>query len=319
MIVLHNLLIAALRQQTPLGESPASVLTEVLSIGQEAARRRLRGDIQLTLDEAVTLAKRLGVSLDNMIEGSSADKYAFHITPFRVSPSMDEYYYTLIGVLSAYDFVKSDSACCSYIVGRVLSPTFYFKYDAFTRFTMLKWIYQVQDSTKYSCFSTVKLSPEFERVYQPFCEAAMQVPTTYVFNELLFTSVVQDLGYFYDIKLLTRKEVETLKREVLLLIDDFEEVATRGCYPNGVPVAIYLSDLYVDISYHYVSGNHFDSCAIGVYGLNFLSCQDGRIVADHKAWIESLIKHSTLISRSGEGQRTAFFNRQREKVHALHR
>ncbi len=314
---LHEELIKLLKEQTPTEENPVNVLMESLNISKEAAYRRLRGEIQLTLDEAIILAKKLEVSLDNLLEIYWENKYTFHISPIEINSSIKEYHKTLSEIIYAYDYIKSDPACCTYIIGKLLSPTLYFKYKEFSKFTLFKWIYLVQDSNKYTTLSDVIVPPNLEQLYKPFMDAAIQIPTTYILNDFLFTSIMNDLNYYYKINLLTRDDIAILKEQTILIINDLEDIAERGTYKGGAEVSIYIADTYFDISYNYVSGNHFEACGIGVYGLNFLSCQHPKIVQYQKSWIESLIRHSTSISRSGESQRMIFFKRQREKINSI--
>ncbi len=308
----HEELISILRSRSQEDENPVDTLTDLFSLSREGAYRRLRGEIQLTLDEAVILAKKLEVSIDNLIEINREDKYAFHILPYT-NTTMEKYYQTMEDIAKSYIFVKNDPLSYSYIVGKVFAPTFYFKYKEFTRFTLFRWIHLVQNGTKYMSLSSVAIPPKLENLYQPFIDATTQVSTTHILNDFLFTAVAKDIDYFHMIKLLSKNDVEILKQQMLMIIDDIEDVAMRGAYKNGAKVSIYITDTYFDTSYHYIFGNGFEACGVGAYGLNFLSCQNSRVARDHKIWIESLIKYSTSITQCGEAQRLAFFNKQRGK------
>lgn len=310
----HDELISILKLRIQEGKNPVNLLMEFLPISKEAAYRRLRGEIQLTLDEAVILAKKLEVSLDNLIPNNREDKYIFHISLFTLNHSMDKYCQTLTDIINFRLRIKSDPNCLAYIVGKTLSPAFYFKHKEFTKFTLFKWIYLTQDSTKYSTFSDIVIPPKLEQLFRPFLDAAIQIPTTYILNDSLFTSLTKDLNYYLKINLLTRKEVELLKAQILMIIDELEEIAGRGTYKNGAEVSMYITNSYFDSSYCYTRGNGFETCGIGTYGLNFISCPNRQIAENQRIWIESLIKYSTLISRSGEAQRMCFFKKQREKI-----
>ncbi len=314
MNALHNTLIGILKLQAADGDSPANLLTDLLHISKEASYRRLRGEIQFTLDEAVIISKSLGFSLDNLIEYSLKDKYAFHIIPFTENALLEEYCHTLQGIMDTHYYIREDPDRFAYVVGKMVPPTLHFRYKEYTKFTLFKWVYLVQDSTKYATLADVKLSPKLEKMLDPFVAGAKTVPTTYIFTDFMFTALVKDLIYFYNIKLLSKTDIEIVTRDALLIIDDLEELASRGSYENGVPVSMYISDNHIDAAYHYIQGNGFKACGTGIYGLNFLSCIDNQICENHKLWIESLIRYSTSVTQGGIAQRIHFFNKQREKI-----
>ena len=316
-INVHNGLISALKTQIPSGENPANMLKDLLSISKEGAYRRLRGEIQLTLEEAIILAKKLEISIDNLIETNGEDKKTFHIYLFEKDSYTEEYHKMLIDIMNSYLYIKSDPECYNYYVGKIFPLILYFKYKEFSKFAFFKWIYLVRGNIKYTTFADLNVTPELENLRQPFMDAAMEIPTTYILNDDMFTSIAKDLKYYYTIKLLTKEDTEILKEQILMLIDDMEEIAVKGMYKTGAKVSIYVTESYFDITYTHIKGNGIEACGIGIYGLNFLSCMNKQIVNNHKTWIESLIKYSTLISQSGESKRITFFNRQREKINNI--
>ncbi|MDR1370113.1 MAG: hypothetical protein LBJ72_08345 [Dysgonamonadaceae bacterium] len=313
----HNELILALKSQISQDANPAEVLMKLLSISKEGAYRRLRGEIQLSLDEAVILAKQLDISLDNLIEIKWDDKYAFHITPFSINPGLKEYRQTLMEIMDSYTHLIKDPNCYAYIISKLLSPILYFKYPDFSRFAIYRWIYLQQYSTKYAPLSGITVPDEIKEIHQSLPKIATQIPTTYILNDYIFTSLAKDLTYLLKIKLLTKNEVEVLKEQIIMVINDLEEIAVRGSYKDGAKVTIYIADTYFDISYHYVNGNGFEACSLEVYGLNFLSCLNPEISHNQKIWIESQIKYSTSITRCGEAQRMNFFNKQRKIINEI--
>ncbi|MDR3061447.1 MAG: hypothetical protein LBU57_04970, partial [Dysgonamonadaceae bacterium] len=284
---LHNELISILKLQTPKDTRPVDLLMKYLPISKESAYRRLRGEIQLSLDEAIILAKKMEVSLDNLISKCQEDKYTFHISPFIINHPLDKYSQTLADIMDSYQFIKSDPDCFCYMVGKILYPTFYFKHKEFTQFTLFKWIYLVQDSTQYPSFSEIIIPPQLEELFKSFWDIAIQIPSTYILNDFLFTSLAKDLRYYLTINLLTKKEVEILKTQILMIIDEMEETAVLGTYKNGAKVSMYITDSYFDFSYNYIKGNGFDACGIGIYGLNFISCQNKQVTKNQRIWIES--------------------------------
>ncbi len=317
MSSIHDGLISVLKSTLNDGENLANILTDLLLISKEGAYRRLRGEIQLTLDESINLSKKLGISIDNLIEESSGDKHSFHITPFTCHTQMDAYYQTLTEIMSFFNYIKTDPQAHTYIVGKTLSPTLQFKHKEFTKLSFFKWLNLLHIDTKYMAFSDVVIPLKFEQLFEAYISATTQVATTYILNDFIFNAINKDLFYFYTIGLLSKEDVEILKQQELLIIDELENIAANGKFNNGAPVSIYITNSYFDASYNYIKGNGFEACGIGAYGLNFLSCTDKQIIKNHKLWIDSLIKYSTYITQSGEVQRLLFFNKQRERINSI--
>lgn len=315
MKVLHDQLISILKQRTPEDETAVSLLTDLLPISKEGGYRRLRGDILLTLDEVISMATKMEISLDNLIEVHLKKKYSFHISPYTINSTLEEYAITLKEITDSYNYVKVDPQSRNYLVCKLLSPVFYFKYKEFSRFILYKWIYIALDYINYSSFSSVITPSKLEQLYEPCVEAVKQITNTCIISTSLFESLVDDINYFVAVRALTKEEADILKQQALMIIDDMEEIAERGCFSDAAEVVMYITDIHLDTSYYYLKGNGFESCSIGVYGINFLSCLDEKILAGQRIWIETLIKYSTLISTGGdEKRREEFFNEQRKVI-----
>ena len=71
-------LINILKKRTSEKQNTVDLLMDIVSIGKEAAYRRLRGEIPFTLEEAVSICSRLNVSLDVLAGTKQEDIYAFY-------------------------------------------------------------------------------------------------------------------------------------------------------------------------------------------------------------------------------------------------
>ena len=72
-VSLYESFLAELRKKIPQGAKLTNTLVDMLYIEREAVYRRLRGEVPFTFMEVMTIAKELGISLDNLTEQNKAD------------------------------------------------------------------------------------------------------------------------------------------------------------------------------------------------------------------------------------------------------
>jgi hypothetical protein len=139
----------------------------------------------------------------------------------------------------------------------------------------------------------------------------------FIWDRMMFCSLINDIKYFYDINLITDNEKNILKEEFLLMIDALEKLAAKGKHENGEEISIYISNVNFEASYSYFRSTNYKSSIIRLFSINFISTGDANVFEYQKDWIQSLKKYSTLISVSGEMQRVQFFDKQREYINNL--
>lgn len=141
--------------------------------------------------------------------------------------------------------------------------------------------------------------------------------TNYIWDKEIFIRLVNEIKFFLNINLISEDSVKRIKKELLVLLNELEEISAQGKYSSGKDVKIYISDINFESTYSYVETDIYHQCLIGVFSINSITSKDDLLFQHLKAWIQSLKKYSTLISQSGEVQRIHFFNRQQELVTSL--
>ena len=136
-------------------------------------------------------------------------------------------------------------------------------------------------------------------------------------SNMIFHHLVNDIKYFSDIHLISCEDIQRIKEELLVLVDELEELAMRGKTEAGNSVRIYVSHINFEATYSYLETSSLQLSMIRVYSINSITTQDSEMFNSLKDWIQSLKKFSTMISESGEMQRIQFFNRQREIINTL--
>ena len=134
---------------------------------------------------------------------------------------------------------------------------------------------------------------------------------------MIFHHLVNDIKYFSDIHLISCEDIQRIKEELLVLVDELEELAMKGKTEAGNSVRIYVSHINFEATYSYLETSSLQLSMIRVYSINSITTQDTEMFNSLKDWIQSLKMFSTMISESGEMQRIQFFNRQREIINTF--
>ena len=141
--------------------------------------------------------------------------------------------------------------------------------------------------------------------------------TYFIWDNSIFHSFVKEIQYFAGLKLISVKDVIQLKKELQQLLTDLEYLSVKGEFNNGNKLPIYLSNINFETTYSYISKKNFEVSLFSIYSLNSMDSQNPHICRMQKKWIQSLKRHSTQISESGETQRIAFLEKQKNIIAAL--
>lgn len=311
-------LIEAVRQKVPHDANLANVLMDTLYIGKEAAYRRLRGEVPFSFSEASMLSNALGISLDNISCGRSSNNALFGLNIIQYSDPYDTYYSSINSSVTLLRSLNKDDRAEWFEVSNVLPHRFYFCFDNLSRFFLYKWVYQHDRVNDVHYYSDLVTEDKHRKARHEFVEMSKEIPVTnYIWDSMIFRSLINDIKYFVSINLVKPNEVKIIKKELFELIDILEELAIDGINDKGNEVRIYISNINFEASYGYFETKTLKVSTIKVYSINTIFTTDPQVFDNHKSWMQSLRKYSTLISVSGEMQRINFFDLQRSYLKTL--
>lgn len=314
---LNRNLIEAIKEKLPAKENMANTLMGTLFIGKEAIYRRLRGEVPFTLEEAILISRKIGISLDNIVGASYSDNALFNLNIVNQSDPFNSYYEAIAKYLKV---IQSSSLNANSELGtasNTIPQTIYLKYGLLAKFRLFKWMYQ---SKHIQCkhFDELAIPQKISDIQQEYVQMAQRIHTVdYILDNTIFQYMVNDVHYLFQIQLITDEDKQQIKEELLQLIDELEETAATGKNEAGNHVHIYISNINFEATYSYLSHDTFHISLIRIYSINSIATQDNDMFHSIKEWIQSLKKFSTLISESGEMQRIHFFQRQRDIINTI--
>ena len=313
-----NELIGVMRERIPKGSNLANSLMEILCMGKEAIYRRLRGEVAFTFEEVSLISQHLGISLDKIVGRRMLNDTMFDLNLLHTGDPIESYYEILVRYAKLFDLLRDDPTASVATASNLIPFTFYSPYECLSKFRLGRWIYHHGKMKPPASLSDLQVPDKVPQMHWKLSASIRQLShTSFIWDYNIFRSIVKEIRYFAGLDLLSAEDVRNMKKELGLLLSELEAVTTTGEFSKGHSLAVYLSDINFEATYTYVEKGDFQACLFRVYSINSMDSQNPRMCNIQKNWIQSLKRHSALISQSSEIQRRQFFNEQREIVESL--
>jgi len=194
------------------------------------------------------------------------------------------------------------------------------KYESITRFFLLKWAHVYdRDKLGASDFDSIKIDNKIRNLQLRAIEENRKISkTSYIFDNMVFANIVEDINFFHLINAVSAEQVRELKKDILLLIDEMEMLAGKSSFGDGNELRFYISNMNFSTGgYTYCQSDNRSVALFRTFILNEIFTRDKTTCERTKQWIDSVIRFSTMISGSGEQQRIMYFKEQREIMNRL--
>lgn len=315
---LSSELIKAVKERLLEDRNMVTFFMETLSIGKEAVYRRLRGEVPFSFYETVLIAKDMGLSLDEIAGNSVKNEALFALNLQKTENPFDYIYGICHSYHNIYTFMKDDPSSVISTASSILPFFIYARYKTLTRFRLRRWVHQYHGMKIVEDINENLFPEKLINILESLPLILREIPRTDIlWDQNVFHSLVQDMKYFVELEIISKDEVVQLKKEFLELLDEIENLACNGGYPNGNKVNIYISSIDFEASYTHMEKPGFQLSVFHLFAIDYIHSQNPDICYEQKRWIDSLKRYSTLISQCAEKQRMTFFNKQREYVNSL--
>lgn len=316
--ILNEALIEAMKSKIEDGTGLANMLINVLQMRKEAVYRRLRGEVPFTFSEAAIISKELGISLDTIIGSKTTKNAMFGLNIADTSDAINAYRQLINYYYESTKAIKALEDTEIGIAANLIPQIFYLKYDNLSKFRIFKWLYQSDKTNSLPPYSEFDLPDDISELQNEYVKESQYIKkTTYILDNQIINNLIKDIQYFVNIHLINREDVELIKKDLMLFLDDLEEYASKGKFSTGMDLHIYISNVNFEATYSYISSPLMNIAAYRLYSINTIMSSDPVVYNYNKDFILSLKKYSTLISESAEIHRVKYFNKQRELVRSL--
>ena len=309
---LKDNLIAAIHKYVSPDISLTTYLSDILNIGRESAYRRLRGEINFTFEEVVTLSKNLGFSIDNVIGIKQDENALFNIHMLQNLDYLNIY----IKKMLEYSLLFEERCNLNKSTARMSINTlpyfFHVGYKWLSKFRIYKWLYQNQKITPNYKYADFILPDEVWEAHKTLAKAVHSVNNiTLIMDQNIFRTVARDFEYFYKRDLLSKDDIYAMQAELHNIADMLEQMAISGRCLTDSKIDIYVSAVDLETSYLHFECNDLQFSQVRIYSISAIDSYDKGLCRIQKMWLESLKRFAVLISESGEMQRHEYMKQQR--------
>ncbi|MDR2413473.1 MAG: hypothetical protein LBD64_00610 [Odoribacteraceae bacterium] len=315
---LNQELLTAIKQAIPADTNLVKVIEAALGIGKEAVYRRIRGDVPFTFDEVVALTLKFGMSLDRFLKIQYQETVVYDLNQISTTQPMEDYYNMLSTEVEMFKEFNRKADSKIYMAYNILPFIFFYSLENLWKFDIYQLLHQVEQEKKIEDFARVKLPGQLVEKRDELFEAYRNVPwSCYILDRKIVTALIMEIGYINRLGLISTRDIANFKKELHQLLDTIEVTATSGKFHGRTPMTLYLSNLDLEGSYCCYECPEMNFTHLRVYRLGMLNSSTPEIFAAQRGYIESLKRFSTLITKSGELERSVFLLEQRELVDAL--
>jgi hypothetical protein len=309
-----ELLTTKILEGVPENIKSIEYLMDVLNIGKESAYRRMRGEIPFTFDEVAVLSMKLGFSIDEII-GKDMEERIFFDLQVNSSSKSDESFLAMLEEYYEYIKLVNNSAPNEEVLAAINRISLYLLigYNSLFKLYYYHWIHQTHNISLNHHFSDTIIPNRIMEIRQEFLNRRQTLNNlNFIIDRNLFQTIVREIQYYYNRKLITEEEVLEIKEELTDLLGRIEMLMQRGSNENGCIYNFYLSLLDVETNTNCATYDGNIASLYWLYPVNSIVIVNQEICYMQKKWLESLKKYSVLITLSNEILQAEFIAKQRE-------
>jgi hypothetical protein len=290
-------------------------LLKLLNISKDSLYRRLRGETDLLLNEALLITEQLNISLD-ALHGSNKNEKVFISKRFELRNSamatLDAYISELhkdlkqmhaIGAKHIYYAAKDLPLFCFFSNAKLIPFKLYFWYITIFDAQAKRFEYQPNWLTK----DIVDKALEVYQLYN-------QTHSTEIWNFETINSTLHQIEYCVHAGLVHKEDGLQILNGLSEFVNKLEDYCTVGKKQNMGELTMYSNEiLLLDNSVVFDIGIQ-KILYIPHQPLNFLHITDEGFLADTMEWFNKQLAKSTKISSEGQRDRDRLLNHYRQSI-----
>ncbi|WP_435579305.1 hypothetical protein [Gilvibacter sp.] len=313
---------ANLKTHIPAERSFVDEVANVLDISYDAAYRRINLKSQLSLDEAVTLARHYKISLNRLFEVGQQNTLLVEKSPPITSLEGLEQYF-LVSMKSIEPLINAKGVEIIYSAKDI--PIFFTLTNTYiTKYKFYVWLKFLDEDGSMAKMSFEEFLPT---IPASLIETTMQLAETYNYlditefwNDNTINGTLQQVYYYFESGHLSKTLAEHLCKDLHEIIDRVEQQTIQQAIINSKNNARYLlykSDL-LTMSNTVMFRTPKQSLFFTPFTvLTYLKVVNPATCGEMLKFFNKQKSNSKLLASAGEKDRGIFFNKMRQKVDLL--
>jgi len=285
-------------------------VAEVLDVNYDAAYRRINNKTNLSLSDAVKLANHFNVSLDSILQPNlSGNKIV--VSESQIITNLKEIEFYFNSILNNITPLQNKKDVHIIYSAKDL-PLFYFTRDPlFSKFKIYTILYLLnKDFPKKNIhFDSFSLPISLAKAAKLFGDIYYEFDITEVWNDGILDSTINQILYFYEIKLLNYSTALKLLEKLKEFIKKIENDSYSGVRNNNSKSKFELyNSLLLMLNNNVLIKTKQKNILISPYMLvNYFVIEDQKFVNRYMQLIENQENLATLLSKTGVKERLLFF------------
>jgi hypothetical protein len=311
-----------LKTQVPAHLSMVDEVADLLEISIDSAYRRIRAEKPISLDEVTKLCTQFNISLDKFLHLKN-DSYLFS---GKLTNASDHYFGEwLKETLTQLQYMATFEKKHLYYLNKDVPFFSHFQIPELAAFKFFCWMKSILHYDQYrgKKFSLSERIAPFEDMGKKIVHYYNLIPTTEIWEYESINATIRQIEFYYASDIFESREDALLMYEKMEeLVNHYELQAELGKKFNigempdedSVDFMMYNNELVVGDNSVLVEVGNMKIAFLNHSVINYLSTRDERFTTYIYESIRNLIQKSTQISKTGEKDRSRFFNRLREKI-----
>jgi len=282
-------------------------IANILNISYDAAHRRTSLKAKFSFEEALELAKYYQISLDQFLT-SDHQILAQKTTAVTETEDLQSFFKNNLNVFE--NLPLADGITIYYSAKDI--PFFYTLSDTLlSRFKIYVWMNLLNAKQVFVPFLQFS-PPHFEANTQELRKKYEEQNVIELWNDMTVSSILQQILYYYDTRLLQKNEAQIILEELKELIEYIEQKTEN--HPKFHLYENELMHLSNDIFFHHPQQSLF---ALPTNMFGYILINDAKTCSETKNYFEHQIKNSKSLGTSGNRDRKVFFNKMYEQIENL--
>lgn len=315
---LNKELTAILHKYFPQTKELANFLIDTLDLSKESAYRRIRNEVYFTFEEVAVLASKLDFSIDKLV-GANNKKAYLNMPLYKTDKPEDMYKEILLSNIQATKRLHEAKQAMQYTVLNRLPYGLIIYSDVISKFYYYKWYLHTHKGKIKTPFSEFEVPHFLTECFKEYAWVSSHTggKINLILDENIFLYLIKEIEYFKRSDLLNDNDLEIFKEQLLQTVDLTADTVRKGTNECDAEIKVYLSELDIEPNYSYAEYDDNVSFFIWSPAGEIVSSTNTEFCIRQKEWIESLIRHTTLITQCNEIKQLHFFDTQRKYINEM--
>lgn len=312
---IQTVFLGQIRDKLPDKVSFADELAELLNVSRDSAYRRIRGETVLSLDEVKKLYDHYGLSIDAILSPDSNMVLIRH-QAVDFNYSLKDWLKSLITDL---ELAKSSKELDLIFAAKDIPIFHYLQFPELAAFKLFVWSKSViKDPQCEHLLYTHDVLPKeiLSEAYRAW-SIYSSIPSTEIWSEEVVNGTLKQIEFYYECEYFAeRSTAARLYDQLQEMINWMRKEAVEGKKSEGGSFVLYQNEILIPDNTIFGKIHNQRVVYINYNTMDLLTTQQESFCEITEAYMNNLIKNSSLISATAEKERNRFFNKIEKKIAA---